>query len=180
MPYHFNAFPVLHTARLSLIEISDAHRIGLFNLFTDPKVTEYYHVIPIKEEQDLQKVIGLFRSRYHEKTGIRWGIALKGTENIIGTIGYNSFTQGHRASIVYALMPGYWGNGYITEAMHEVIRFGFKELGINRVEAEVMPGNVLSEKVLEKLGFTYEGLLRQWALWQGKYYDMKMYSLLAS
>ena len=180
MPHNFNNFPVLHTQRLSLIEIGHQHCANLYQLFNNPAVTEFFPVIPIKEEQDLLPMIALFKTRYSEKTGIRWGIALKGQTNLIGTIGFNSYTAKHKASLVYAILPEYWGNGYAQEAINEVVKFGISELEINRFEAEVMPGNVASEKVLEKLGFSYEGYLRQWMFWQGIYYDMKMYSLLAS
>jgi len=58
------------------------------------------------------------------------------------------------------------------------LNFGFNTLGINRVEAEVMPDNIASEKVLQKLGFTKEGLLRDWMYWNNKHYDMMIFSLL--
>ena len=66
----------------------------------------------------------------------------------------------------------------MTEALQTIIHFGFNELDINRIEAEVMQGNIISEKLLEKLNFVREGILRQWMLWNGQYYDMTMYSLL--
>lgn len=62
--------------------------------------------------------------------------------------------------------------------MKAVIDFGFNNLEINRIEAEVMQGNIASEKVLVKLGFKNEGVLRQWMYWNGSYYDMTMFSLL--
>jgi [ribosomal protein S5]-alanine N-acetyltransferase len=49
---------------------------------------------------------------------------------------------------------------------------------VKRIEAEVIPGNIASEKVRVKLGFSHEGLLRQWMLWDGKYNDINMYALL--
>ena len=61
-----------------------------------------------------------------------------------------------------------------------VVEFGFKELEINRIEAEVMLGNTASEKVLAKIGFKNEGILRQWMYWNEKHFDMSMYSLLQS
>jgi [ribosomal protein S5]-alanine N-acetyltransferase len=64
--------------------------------------------------------------------------------------------------------------------LRAVIAFGFNELAINRIEAEVMPGNEASERVLEKLGFTREGILREWMLWNEKHYDMTMFSLVRS
>ena len=66
----------------------------------------------------------------------------------------------------------------MTEALQAVIDFGFNELDINRIEAEVMQGNVISERLLKNLNFKRDGILRQWMLWNNQYYDMIMYSLL--
>ncbi len=108
------------------------------------------------------------------------GISLKGRDNIIGTIGFNNFTKRHRANIGFDLQADFWNNGYLTEAIKTVIEFGFRNLDINRIEAEVMQGNVASEKVLAKIGFKNEGILRQWMYWNDKYYDMTKFSLLQS
>ncbi|PSL45314.1 ribosomal-protein-alanine N-acetyltransferase [Chitinophaga niastensis] len=171
-------FPVLHTQRLDLIEINEHHQPDLFNLFTDQRVTAFYHVIPLKEVADVQKVVAFLRQRFNDKLGVRWGIALKGQQEIIGTIGFNSFTHGHKGVMVFALMPEYWRKGYITEAMQEVIQYGLSALALKRIEAEVLPGNIASEKVLEKSGFKQEGLLREWMVWNGESYDINMYALL--
>ena len=171
-------FPVLHTSRLDLVEVIPAHAADMFRLFTDEKVTAFYNVKPFKKVEDLQEVIEMLSQRFREQTGIRWGIALKGQDEIIGNIGFNSFTADHRAFLAYALLPPYWGNGYLTEAIRLVTEFGFEKLGINRIEAEVMPGNIASERVLEKNGFVQEGLLREWIWWYGKRYDVNMYALL--
>ena len=67
----------------------------------------------------------------------------------------------------------------MTEALDAIIGFGFREVGLNRIQAVVMPGNEGSEKLLEKLGFRREGVLRQYDNWGEKgYVDMKMFSLL--
>lgn len=86
----------------------------------------------------------------------------------------------HRANIGYDLEVNFWNNGYLTEALKAVIEFGFKKLEINRIEAEVMHGNIASEKVLAKVGFRNEGVLRQWMFWNDKHYDMTMFSILRS
>jgi ribosomal-protein-alanine N-acetyltransferase len=76
------------------------------------------------------------------------------------------------------LQTEHWNNGYITEALKTVMNFGFDRLEINRIEAEVMQGNIISEKILDKLNFKNEGVLREWMFWNGKHYDMTMFSLL--
>ena len=173
-----NEFPILTTERLDLVEIQQRHLTDIYLLFSDKKVTEYYNLLPLKSEQEGQKLLDWFRNRFKDGLGIRWGIALKGEPNIIGTIGFNNYTQKSRANIGYDLKSSYWNRRYMTEALQTVIDFGFNILDINRIEAEVMQGNVISEKLLEKLNFKREGVLRQWMLWNEQYYDMTMYSLL--
>jgi len=173
-----NIFPVLHTKRLDLIEIRQSHLRDLYDLFSDEEVTRYYNLLPFDKEDDAQPLLDWSIERYKEGSGIRWGIALKGKSNIIGTAGFNNYTKNHRANIGYDLQRQYWNKGYITEALDAVIDYGFNQLSINRIEAEVMQGNINSEKVLQKLSFKNEGILRNWMLWNEKYYDMTMFSLL--
>lgn len=171
-------FPTLHTQQLELIELQPAHAIDLLHIFEDKRVTEYYHVMPLRTEMDAEKVITYFHHRFKDKLGIRWGIALKGEKHIIGTIGFNSFPQSHRGVIVYALAHSYWGKGLMTEAILELVRYGFRELGLKRIEAEVMPANIPSARVLQKNGFRQEGMLKKWMEWGGKLFDIHMWALV--
>lgn len=173
-------FPILETERLKLIEIKDTHLEDLFLLFKDPEVTKYYNLLPYNNVSDGQKFIEWYSKRFEEELAIRWGIMLKerNDEKIIGTLGFNNYTHKHRANIGYDLQKQYWNKGYITEALKAVVQFGFEQLGVNRIEAEVMLGNISSEKVLNKIGFSKEGVLRQWMYWNEAYYDMCMYALL--
>ena len=173
-------FPAIHTNRLDLVEIRQQHLINIYNLFADENVTRFYNLLPLTVESDAQKFIDWYQNRFKEKLGIRWGISLKGEQDIIGTIGFNNFKKRHKANIGYDLQPDYWNKGIMTEALRAVINFGFNQLEINRMEAEVMQGNVNSEKLLLKLNFLKEGVLREWMLWNDNYYDMSMFSLLKS
>ncbi|MDB5191309.1 MAG: GCN5-related N-acetyltransferase [Segetibacter sp.] len=96
----FDHFPILETERLSLIEIVQEHKGDIFELFSDDKVTEFYNVTTLTSEDQAQQFIDWFRSRFYNNAGIRWGIAIKGSANIIGTVGFNNFTKEHRANIV--------------------------------------------------------------------------------
>ena len=174
----FATFPTLHTSRLDLIELTNEHVPDLFRIFTDERVTKYYDVIPMQEEADATKIMDILSARYRNRTGIRWGIALKGQRGVIGNLGFNTFTREHRSTIAYSIEHEYWNKGYVTEAIAAILKFGFEELGVNRIEAEVIPGNTASERVLEQLGFVHEGLLRQWMYWNGKHSDINMYALL--
>lgn len=174
----FETFPTLHTKRLDLVEIKQENLGDIFKLFGDQKVTQFYNIVTLTQENEAQKLIDWFQNRFTEKAGIRWGIALKDQRNIIGTIGFNNVIKNHRANIGFDLQAEFWNRGFITEALKTVIEFGFNELEINRIEAEVMLGNLASEKVLSKIGFKKEGILRQWMYWNDTHYDMTMFSLL--
>lgn len=171
-------FPKLETDRLDLIEIKEDHLKDLYTLFSNKEVVRYYNLLPYRSLTDGQKFIDWYRTRFEEKLAIRWGIALKGSRNIIGTIGFNNYTYKHKAQIGYDLQQAYWNKGYISEALNKVVDFGFENLEINRIEAEIMVGNTASEKVLQKLHFTKEGVLRHWMFWNEQYFDIIMYSLL--
>jgi [ribosomal protein S5]-alanine N-acetyltransferase len=173
-----SVFPLLHTSRLELVEIRQEHLQDLFMIFSNSEVTRYYNIITLKEEPEAQKYLDHFANRFANQQGIRWGLSEKGKNGIIGTIGFNNFTPHHRANIGFDLLPAYWNKGYTTEALRAVLDFGFNNLEINRIEAEVMQNNTASEMVLLKTGFTKEGLLRDWMLFNNRHYDMTMFSLL--
>jgi Acetyltransferases, including N-acetylases of ribosomal proteins len=150
----------------------------LFVLYSDPEVVRFYNLLPYTDINDGNKYIEWYQERFTNGLAIRWGIALKGASGIIGTVGFNNYTKLHRANIGYDLRKEYWNRGYITEALEIVLNFGFETLEINRIEAEVMQGNLASEKVLRRVGFIKEGILREWMFWNNNYYDMSMFSLM--
>lgn len=178
LEYPWDGFPKLHTERLDLIEINETHLGDLYKLFGDEEAIKHYDIVRLKNEQEARYPLNSFIKRFNDKYGIRWGIALKGNQNIIGTIGFNRFTRYHRGVIGYDLQANYWNKGYMTEAVSKVIGFGFEQLELNRIEAEVRPANIGSKKVLEKLNFINEGVLRQWWLFDDKYFDCVMFALL--
>lgn len=171
-------FPVLDTPRMELKAIGHEHHADLFRLLTDPRVTAFFPVLAFQQASDTAKIVDRFAQLWQEQSGVRWGMFLTGSTELIGMAGFNSFSKGHKGAIVYLLLPEYQGRGLAMEAIREVLRYGFSELELRRIEAEVLPGNKPSERVLDKLGFRHEGLLRQWLAWNGGFHDINMYSLL--
>jgi ribosomal-protein-alanine N-acetyltransferase len=84
----------------------------------------------------------------------------------------------HRAEIGYDLWPDYWGQGLMPEAIGELIRFGFEEMDLNRIEATTHTENLRSQRVLTRLGFQKEGLLRDFYFRDNIYNDQVLFSLL--
>lgn len=168
-------FPVLFTPRLHLVEIEHLHQPDLFYLLTDKRVTRYYHVIPLNEVADVRPVIDLFRKRFNDKEGIRWGIALENKTELIGFIGFNNYETADTVPLVFALVQEYWGKGYMAEAIEVVVQYIFTALEAKKVVADLLPGNVASERVLVKTGFHHEGLVAGGMVWDNKSYDVNRY-----
>ena len=82
--------------------------------------------------------------------------------------------------IGYESHPDFWGRGLMTEALRAVVACGHQVFRLNRIEAWTLPGNIASDRVLEKAGFTYEGTLRQRSWFKGAFHDFRMFGRLAN
>lgn len=109
-----------------------------------------------------------------------FAFAITVDDMVIGSIGI--FRQGniHRqtAELGYYIAEEYWGKGIMTEAVKQICEYVFVNSDIIRIYAEPFAYNIASCRVLEKVGFQYEGTLRSNAVKNSKVIDMKMYSLL--
>ncbi len=171
-------FPVLNSKRLCLREITEADIPAIFAIFGNDTVTKYYNCDTLKEEKEAEEFVDWYATIFEQKRGIRWGITLKPNSKVIGTCGFNFFNPNGRANLGYDLNEDYWGQGIITEAVKMTMSYGFRTLQINRIEADVMLENAASIKVLDKVGFKREGIMREYGYWKGKYHDLYLYSLL--
>lgn len=109
-----------------------------------------------------------------------FAFAIMADNKVVGSIGV--FRQGniHRltAELGYYVAEEYWGKGIMTKAVKQICEYVFGKSDIIRIYAEPFAYNIASCRVLEKVGFQYEGTLRCNAVKNGKVIDMKMYSLL--
>ncbi len=179
--FDFSAMPRLESERLVLREISQPRDLqALFALFSDPAVLQHDALEPFQDLAEAQTLIDGFNEAFAAKRAIRWAVTLKTDEYaLIGTCGYNEWHRWNNSAVIgYELMPSYWGQGFTTEALRAMIGFGFTHMALNRIEAETMTGNEGSIRVLVKLDFTEEGLLRQKGHWKGGYHDLYLFSLL--
>ncbi len=101
--------------------------------------------------------------------------------NICGVAGFHAVNkQHHIGSIGYWLAQAYSGNGIMTEAVAELLKIGFIEFSLNKIEIRCAEDNIKSRAIAERLGFTYEATLRQCEWLYTKYVDHAVYSLLAA
>lgn len=134
---------------------------------------------PFTSLEDALEEIAWYDSIIEEGTGVRWGITLTGQDEVISSCGFLNVSAKHqRAEIGFELSSNHWGRGIAGEALRAVVRHGFTQLGFHRIEALVEPANTASQQLLERVGFTREGLLRGYEFTRGKYDDLYMYSLL--
>ena len=172
-------FPNLETKRLKLIELTHQHMNAVYEILSLDEVTRFYGTSSFTLQAEATRLIDIYYKNYIDKRGIRWGIKLKENQRIIGTVGLNMLNlKNKRAEIGYELHPYFWRKGFATEALSEVLKFSFKQLGLYRVGAVVYPENEASLALLDKLGFTNEGLLRGYMYQDEQFHDTFMLSLL--
>ena len=180
LDYLFRAFPRLETGRLVLRQLHLSDAKSLFAILADEKVTRFYDDEAFTEVSQARDQLESWARGFDAERSVRWGITLREDSSVIGTCGYYGFHGWHaRASIGYELARAHWRQGIMTEALEAIVGFGFGNVGLNRIQAVVMPGNEGSDKLLEKLGFTREGILKGYENWGEKgYVDVSMFSLL--
>ncbi len=160
----FREFPEIRTKRLVLRQptMRDAH--WYYEYFSKPELVWGGGEPGPKDMEAARKELRKYMvDLYQKRQGFRWIITLKGDGKPIGTLGYYKWAPSadYQAEMGYDLAREHWGKGIMTEAMKAVIEFGFEKMELNRIEVFVMPRNKRSIKLLKRLGFKREGLLRQ-------------------
>lgn len=178
--YDFSYFPLLETERLRLRQITRADAPAIIRLFGDPDVLTYLDLDPpVTTTEQAVGMIDWLGEMFDQKNGVRWAITLQTDDTLMGTIGFHRWNRDNRhAEIGYDLIRDHWRQGYVTEAAQALVRWCFLNLDLHRIEADCTAGNLGSEAVLRKLGFTYEGTWRERCFEHGRFVDIKQFSLL--
>ncbi|MGC4039344.1 MAG: GNAT family N-acetyltransferase [Flavobacterium sp.] len=176
---NFHPFQNLETERLLLRRIDNNDVDEVLALRGNPETMKYIPRPLAKTKEDALGHIAMIEEKIINNTGINWGITIKGNPRIIGIIGhYRIQPENHRAEIGYMSLPETYGKGYITEAIHAVLGYGFEQMDLHSIEAVIDPANSASERVLQKCGFVKEAHILENELWEGKFWDTVIYSLL--
>lgn len=177
----FRTLPVLQTSRLRLrkVKLDDAH--DLYAYAHDPAVSEFVLWEPHTSLLDSHQYLKAMCRKYLAGDVTEWGVVHSEAKRLIGTCGFVGYEPDHfRAEVGYALGRKYWHQGLATEALAAVATFSFETLGLQRLEARTALANAASGRVLEKLGFRQEGVLRAHLYMDGKPTDVVMWGLLAA
>lgn len=174
-----NVFPQIETERLILKEVSLANSMDMFQIFSDEETLKYYDVEPVHKVAEVNKLIEVLQNRFKNKRGIRWGLYLKDSGKLIGTCGYHDVNgEALRAEIGYELSRDFWRKGYMKEALEAILDYGFNNMGLNRIQALVVPENEKSIGILKRVGFTKEGVLRDYEYFRRSFKHCTMLSIL--
>lgn len=176
----FNGLPILKSDYITLNKIKENNLEEVFEIYNNDRVFEFCGIIPKHNKDTVKKMIGHFERDYLKKTRVKWGIFHNETEKLVGIIEAQDFNQKvNMVTIGYFLAESNWCKGIATQSVRLLSEFFFKEVNVNRIQAEVMPLNVNSKKVLLKNGYLKEGTLRQATLWSGKgIVDLEIYGLV--
>jgi ribosomal-protein-alanine N-acetyltransferase len=175
-----NSFPPLETSRLTLRELTTGDAPSLFEIHRQAEAMRYFGTDPLKELEEARKLIEKFASwRTLPNPGVRLALVSKATGELIGTCGLFAWNREWRkCSVFYELAEEAQGKGFMREALHAAFSWGFREMGLNRIEAQIHPDNAPSIRLAEQLGFRQEGLLREVARCDGKFRDLLQLGLL--
>jgi RimJ/RimL family protein N-acetyltransferase len=169
----------LFTPRLKLRWMDERDLDAHYAVFSDPEVTRYWSSGPWTSLAQAREHIDAARAAYADGSGMRLGVELIETGELIGSVSLHRFVDAsRRCEVGYALARAWWGGGYVSEALRALLNYGFMGLDLNRVEADVDPRNGASARVLEKLGFRKEGFMPERWIVQGEPADTVNYGLL--
>ncbi|MBD3106790.1 GNAT family N-acetyltransferase [Bacillus sp. AGMB 02131] len=175
----YGNLPIIETERLLLRKITFDDANDLFEYTSDQMVSEFVTWDHHETILDTKGFIHFVNQQYALKKVAPWGIEYKENNKMIGTIDFVSWQpKHHNAEIGYAVAQPYWGQGITTEAAKALINFGFTKMDLVRIQARCMIGNIGSQRVMEKCGMTFEGIIRKGIFAKGKHHDLKLYSIL--
>ena len=176
---NFNPFHNLETERLILRRVDNNDYKEVLALRSNPETMKYIPRPLLKNNEDALAHIVMIESKIENNEGINWAITIKGNPQLIGVIGhYRIQPENYRAEIGYMILPEFNGQGIVTEAVKEAVKYGFDIMKLHSIEAVIDPENLASAKVLEKNGFVKEAHLKENEFHEGRFYDSVIYSIL--
>lgn len=176
----FLHMPTLTTARLEIRPMKWSDADDMFAYAHRPDVTRYLLWRPHPNLDYTRQYLAYITTRYRTGDYYDWALTLRENGQMIGTCGFTRIEPAHDlGEIGYVLNPDYWGQGLATEAVREILRFGFETLRLHRIEARYMVGNDASRRVMEKCGMTFEGIHRDMMLVKGQYRDIGICACVA-
>lgn len=169
----------LTTERFILREFMEEDWVQVHAYCSDGEVTRYTYWGPNTEEETRQFVDAAIRSQFElPRTTYEMVIVASSSGEVLGNCCLK--VEKSNAELGYNISKAHWGQGIATEVARSVLEFGFRELKLHRIYATCRPENTGSYRVMEKIGMTREGHLREHFKKNEKWQDSYLYSILSS
>lgn len=171
--------PTLETERLRLRRVSMQDADQMFAYASDDEVARYVTWDTHSSIDDSKNFIQFILYQYAKDDIAPWAIELKENGRMVGTVDFVWWKPDQQiAEIGYVLARECWGQGIMTEAAAALLKLGFGGMELDRIQARCFSENIGSQRVMEKIGMSYEGTLRKGIKIKGRHWDIKMYSIL--
>ena len=153
----------VETPRLILREMVESDVDGFFELASDPEVHRFLGNHTVKSKEECIAVIKYVRQQYVDFGIGRWAVIEKQSGSFMGWSGIKFVTEevnGHKNyyDLGYRFIRKYWGKGYATESAAVCVKYAFDKLRLHQLFAAAHTENVLSNRILVKLGFKKESI----------------------
>lgn len=171
---------VCQTDRLVLREMRADDFAAVHAYASDPEVVCWVPWGP-NTETDTRDFVAVTMTNSAAEPRLDWILAVEARETprMLGTAGlYVRYDDQDQAMLGYAFRRDAWGRGYATEAAAAMLELGFDALGLRRIWATCDPDNAASRRVLEKVGMTLEGRMRQDTVIRGQVRDSLVWGIL--
>lgn len=175
----FSQMPTLETERFILRKLSIDDTDDMYEYAKEYSVTKYLTWSPHSDKGCTLDYLMYLQNRYKTGDFFDWAIVCKDNGKMIGTCGFTRFRFQHNCGeIGYVLNPAYHGKGIATEVVGRVIRYGFENLALERIEGKFMVENQASRRVMEKNGMIFEGIRRNEMLIKGEYRNIGVCAII--
>jgi RimJ/RimL family protein N-acetyltransferase len=175
-----DTLPTLDAPRVRLRWLAAGDVDALFDIFSDETMMRFWSTPAMKERAEAEALVARIHRQFAEKAGFQWGIERKDDARLLGTCTiFQVHAANQRAELGYALASAYWKQGYMTEALSTLLDYAFGPMQLRRLEADIDPRNARSMRLVDRLGFRQEGLLRERWNVAGEIQDTAFHGLLA-
>jgi RimJ/RimL family protein N-acetyltransferase len=173
--------PTLTTKRLVLRPFAPDDAAAVQRLAGDRAVADTTLSIPHPyPDGAAERWIAGHAERYAGREIMVLAVALRDGGELAGCISLRLHDEHGRAEMGYWMGVPYWNLGYCSEAARALVAYGFEQMGLHRIYAHHLTRNPASGRVMQKVGMTYEGTLRQHIRKGDRYDDVTSYGILDS
>lgn len=176
---NFTPFPLLESERLRYRKLTDADAPEILALRGNPETMRFIPRPLLTDIDGALAHIKMINDKIEENLDINWAVTEKDNNKCIGIMGfYRTQPEHFRSELGYMILPEYWGKGYVTEAVKTLLDFAFNTLNFHSIEAVIDSRHTVSERVLQKNGFTKEAHFIENFYYNNEFTDTVIYSLL--